>query len=153
MTCCGRSNPVREFKAIAGYIAENYPSAGKIVEVGVGKMPEVAMELQDLLPACEVIVTDVIKPPTLPERIKFVCDDVTKPNFRIYEGAALIYAMRPPPELQPYLLKVAQVAGADLLIKPLAAESVPLRGGKLINYRGATFYMFERRLMEDKLSF
>lgn len=143
MTCRGRSNPVREFRAIAGYIAENYPSAGKIVEVGVGRMPEVAMELQGLLPACEMIVTDVIKQSTLPERIKFICDDITKPNFHIYEGAALIYAIRPPPELQPYLLEVAQVAGADLLIKPLAAESMPLQGGKLINYRGVAFYMFK----------
>lgn len=143
MTCRGRSNPVREFRAIAGYIAENYPLAGKIVEVGVGWMPEVAMELQGMLPACEVIVTDVIKPSTLPERIKFICDDITKPNFRIYEGAALIYAIRPPPELQPYLLEVAQLVGANLIVKPLAAESMPLRGGELINYRGVAFYVFE----------
>lgn len=134
---------MQEFKAIANYIAEKYRSAGKIIEVGVGRVPGVAIELQRLLPACELIVTDVAEPPALPEQVKFVRDDITKPDLRIYEGAALIYAVRPPPELQPYLLEVARGVGADLLIKPLAGESMPLRGGTLINYQGIAFYVFE----------
>jgi len=136
---------LREFKAIAKYIAENYPSATKIVEVGVGKVPDVAIELQSLLPACEVIATDVAEPPELSGRVKFVCDDITEPNLSIYEGAALIYAVRPPPELQPYLFEVAREVGADLLIKPLAGESMPLKGGNLVNYRGVAFYMFKAK--------
>jgi len=134
---------VQEFRAIANYIAENYPTAGKIVEVGVGRMPDVAIELERLLPACEKIVTDVAEPPALSGQVKFLRDDITRPNLHVYEGAALIYAVRPPPELQPYLLKVAQGVGADLLIKPLAGESMALRGGKLINYQGTAFYVFE----------
>jgi len=133
---------MHEFRAIAGYIAENYPSATKIVEVGVGKVPDVAIELQRLLPACEVVVTDVVEPPELSGRVKFVRDDITEPNLSVYEGATLIYAVRPPPELQPHLLEVARDAGADLLIKPLAGESMPLRGGRLINYQGVAFYAF-----------
>jgi hypothetical protein len=136
---------LHEFKAIAKYIAENYPSATKIVEVGVGKVPDVAIELQGLLPACEVIVTDVAELPELSGRVKFVHDDITEPNLGIYEGAALIYSVRPPPELQPYLLEVARGVGADLLIKPLAGESMSLRGGNLINYRGVAFYMFKAK--------
>lgn len=136
---------MHEFKAIAKYIAENYPSATKIVEVGVGKVPDVAIELQGLLPACEVIVTDVAELPELSGRVKFVHDDITEPNLGIYEGAALIYSVRPPPELQPYLLEVARGVGADLLIKPLAGESMSLRGGNLINYRGVAFYMFKAK--------
>jgi len=136
---------LHEFKAIAKYIAENYPSATKIVEVGVGKVPDVAIELQGLLPACEVIVTDVVEPPELSERVKFVHDDITEPNLSVYEGATLIYAVRPPPELQPYLLEAAREVGADLLIKPLAGESMSLRGGNLINYRGVAFYTFRGR--------
>lgn len=132
-----------EFKAIARYIAESYPAATKIIEVGVGKMVDVALELSQLLPSCQVIVTDVVEPLALPERVEFLHDDITKPDMRLYEGAALIYAMRPPPELQPYLLKVAQGVGADLLIKPLAGESTPLKGGELINYQRATFYLFK----------
>jgi hypothetical protein len=134
---------VDEFKIIAKYIAESYPAAVKIIEVGVGKMADVALELSQLLPSCQVIVTDVVEPPALPERVKFLRDDITKPDVRLYEGAALVYAMRPPPELQPYLLKVAREVGADLLIKPLAGESAPLKGGELINYQRATFYLFK----------
>jgi hypothetical protein len=136
---------LHEFKAIAKYIAENYPLAKRIVEVGVGKVPDVAIELQELLPACEVIVTDVAESPELSGRVKFVRDDITEPNLSIYEGAALIYAVRPPPELQPYLLKVARGVGTDLLIKPLAGENMSLRGGELINYRGVAFYAFRGR--------
>jgi len=137
---------MHEFKAIARYIVENYPSATKIVEVGVGKVPDVATELQRLLPACEVVVTDVAEPPKLSGQVKFVRDDITEPNLSVYEGATLIYAVRPPPELQPHLLEVARDVGADLLIKPLAGESMPLRGGKLINYQGVAFYAFRGRL-------
>jgi len=133
---------LHELKAIAEYIAGNYPFAKKIVEVGVGKVPDVAIEVQRLLPKCEVIVTDVTKPPELSGRVKFVRDDITEPNLIIYECAALIYSVRPPPELQPYLLQVARKAGADLLIKPLASESMYLKGGNLINYQGVAFYVF-----------
>jgi hypothetical protein len=136
---------VQEFRAIANYIAENYSTAGKIVEVGVGRVPDVAIELQRLLPACEVIVTDVAEAPALPEQVKFVRDDITRPNLRIYEGAALIHAVRPPPELQPHLLKVAREVGADLLIKSLGGENMALRGGKLVNHQGIAFYMFMKK--------
>jgi uncharacterized UPF0146 family protein len=133
---------LHEFKAIAEYITEKYPSAKKIVEVGVGKVPDVSIELQRLLPKCEVIGTDVAEPPKLSGRVKFVRDDITESNSSIYKGAALIYSVRPPPELQPYLLQVARKAGAGLLIKPLASESISLRSGKLINYQGVAFYVF-----------
>jgi len=144
-TCRDKLVLMHEFRAIARYIAENYPSATKIVEVGVGKVPDVAIELQRLSPVCEVIVTDVAEPPELSGRVKFVRDDITEPNLGVYEGAALIYAVRPPPELQPHLLEVAREVGADLLIKPLAGESMPLRGGNLINYQGVAFRVFKAK--------
>lgn len=133
---------MHEFKAIAGYIAENYPYAKKIVEVGVGKIPDVAIEIQRLLPNCEVIVTDVLEPPELSGRVKFLRDDITEPNLSVYEGAVLIYSVRPPPELQPYLRGVARKVGADLLIKSLTGESISLKGGNLINSQGVAFYVF-----------
>jgi len=133
---------LHEFKAIAEYIAENYPFAKKIVEVGVGKVPDVAIELQRLLPKCEVIVTDVAESPELSGRVKFIRDDITEPNSSIYEGAALMYSVRPPPELQPYLHGVARKVSADLLIKPLASENISLKGN-LMNYQGVAFYVFK----------
>jgi uncharacterized UPF0146 family protein len=132
---------LHEFTAIAEYIAEKYPSAKKIVEVGVGKVPDVAIALERVLPNCEIIVTDVVEGTGLSGRVKFVRDDITEPNLGIYEGAMLIYSVRPPPELQPYLHRVARKVGADLLIKPLTGESMSLRGGKLINYHGVAFYV------------
>lgn len=134
---------MRELRIIARYIAENYPSA-KIVEIGIGHMPDIAIELKRLSPGCEVIVTDVKELAGLPESITFVCDDVTKPDLDVYRGAALIYAIRPPPELQPHLLKLARKVGAKLLVKPLAGESLALRGGKPVNYGGTSFYVYER---------
>lgn len=133
---------MREFKVIARYIAENYPSAAKIVEVGVGHVPDVAAELQQLLPQCAVVVTDVQKPAELPKAMSFARDDITKPNLWVYQDAALIYAIRPPPELQPHMLKVARKVGADLLIKPLASENT-LAGSKLVNYHGVAFHIFK----------
>lgn len=134
---------MREFKAIAKYIAENYPSATKIVEVGVGHVPEAAVELRQLLPQCTLIVTDIKRPAELPKSLTFACDDITKPNLRVYRDAALIYAIRPPPELQPYILEVARKVGADLLVKPLVAESMPLAGGELVNFEGVAFHVFK----------
>jgi len=134
---------MQEFRTIAEYVSKNYPSASKIVEVGVGRMPDVALWLSKMLSACQVVVTDVAEPPPLPGRVKFVRDDITEPNLSIYDGADLIYAIRPPPELHPYLMKVAQKVGADLLIKPLTGESMSLKGGKLVNYKHVAFYIFQ----------
>ena len=129
-------------RAIARYIAERYPRAKKVVEVGVGRAPGTAAELSRLLPSCRVVATDV-REVKVPAGVKFLQDDVTRPNLRVYKGASLIYSIHPPPELQPYLLKVARAVGADLLLKPLAGESVPVRGGKLVNYRRTAFYVIE----------
>ncbi len=132
---------MEELRAVARYIAENYGSAYKIVEVGVGRMPETARELRHLLPECQLVVTDIEKPEELPDGVNFYYDDVAKPNIQIYERADLIYSIRPPPELQPSLLRVARKVGADLLIKFIAGERV-LKGGKLINHEGVTFQVF-----------
>jgi uncharacterized UPF0146 family protein len=135
---------VEEFKILAEYIARHYPDAKKIVEVGVGKIPDAAVELSRLLPSCEVIVTDIAQPPELPSKIKFLRDDITNPNLQVYQGASLIYAIRPPPELNPYLLKVARAVNADLIIK-LTSDEAPPKGARLINYRGLALYSFKLR--------
>lgn len=134
---------MEELRAIARYIAENYWSARKIVEVGIGKISETARELRYLLPKCRLVATDIEKPEELPKGVEFLYDNVTEPNMKIYEGADLIYSIRPPSELQLSLLRVARKAGADLLIKSITGESL-LKGGKLINYQGITFQVFRR---------
>ncbi|MEA1904700.1 MAG: UPF0146 family protein [Candidatus Hadarchaeota archaeon] len=132
---------MEELRTIAGYIAENYGSAVRIVEVGVGKVPETVRELRRLLPKCQLVVTDIEEPEELPGGVKFVRDDVTVPNVQIYEGASLVYSIRPPSELQPSLFKIARKVGADLLIKSIAGEEA-LEGGGPVNYQGTTFHLF-----------
>lgn len=136
--------PMEELRKIASHISENYGPARKIVEVGIGKVSVVAAELQRLLPGCDLVVTDVEEPPELPAGARFVRGDITAPDLSVYEGADLIYAIRPPPELQPHLLRVAREVGADLLLK-LASDEEAAEGGKLVNYQGVTLHLFRSR--------
>lgn len=117
------------------YIAENYLSAGKIVEVGVGRQREVLEELAERLNAVVVGVDSR-------EIEGLVKDDIFKPEYRIYRGAELIYALRPEPELYPALKRIAHEVGSDLIVKPFSADpSLDLEGLELVNYKGECFYI------------
>ena len=69
-------------------------------------------------------------------------DDITNPNLDLYRDTDIIYSIRPPSELQPYLVKLALETGSQLIIKPLTNED--LNTGKvkmkLKNYKKASFY-------------
>ncbi len=117
------------------YIIKNYDSAVKIVEVGAGNFIEVALNLQKHL-KMDIIMTDI-----KPSHEGILQDDIVNPNLKIYKDASLIYSIRPPEELQPYIMKVAEVVGADLIIKPLSTDFInTYKKMKLINYRKAIFY-------------
>lgn len=121
---------------IADYIAENY--SGKVVEVGIGRFTAVAGLLAKR--GFEVVVTDVVKR-DVPEGCRFYLDDITNPKLQIYEGASLIYSLRPPPELFSAILKVSQKVGAECIIKPLYGDYME---GKVVNYKGVQFYLVRR---------
>ncbi|AIG97616.1 MULTISPECIES: UPF0146 family protein [Archaeoglobus] len=121
---------------IADYIAENY--RGKVVEVGIGRFTAVAELLARR--GFEVFATDVVER-RAPEGCRFYVDDVTKPNLKIYEGASLIYSLRPPPELFSAIVEVSRKVGADCLIKPLYGDYMEAR---IVNYKGAQFYLIRR---------
>ncbi|HTX61475.1 MAG TPA: UPF0146 family protein [Methanobacterium sp.] len=116
------------------YIQRNYGQASKIVEVGVGAFPDVALNLKEHL-KLNIVATD-IKPSTLITK-----DDICHPDLKIYKDAELIYSIRPPEELHPCLVNVAQKIGTDLIIKPLSTDTIN-SGEKfeLINYKKAAFY-------------
>lgn len=119
----------------AQYIIKNYKNANRIVEVGVGSLTKVALLLRKDLKA-DVIMTDV-----KPSHKGVIQDDITKPDLKIYKHSSLIYSVRPPQELQPYLMELALKVGADLIIKPLSSEIINTnKKMKLINYKKATFY-------------
>ena len=122
-----------KFKVLGEYIANNY--SGKVVEVGVGSYYEVAEYLKRR--GFKVITVDIS-----PKREETVKDDVLNPRIKIYEGASLIYSIRPPYEIQESIIKLAEKIGCDAIIVPLKSEII--EGGKLTTYRGVSFYVFRR---------
>ncbi len=123
---------------LAEYIAAKY--SGKVVEVCVGRYFDVALQLARL--GFDVYTVDKRKIQA-PPGVKFFVDDVTCPKMEIYEGASLIYSIRPPFELFEAIKKLARAVGADCIIKPLYGEHP---GGRLVNYKGLYFYVLESRI-------
>ena len=124
-----------DYKDFAEYILRHYRSM-PIVEVGIGTDFRVFKELKRH--NADIKAVD-INPPS-GDVIK---DDVLNPEMEIYRDAGLIYSIRPPPELVPYIEKIAKEAGADLVIRPLSTDGVPANG-KLQNYKSAIFYKINR---------
>lgn len=118
---------------LSEYISEKY--RGKVVEVGIGNFSAVA----ELLAANNfyVVATDIVKRQV--ENIEFHVDDIRNPELKIYEGASLVYSIRPPPEIVGDIVKVAKMVGADCIIKPLYGDYFD---GKLVNFKGLPFYLF-----------
>ena len=127
---------------IAGFIKKSYPPGSRIVEVGVGKHPEVAALLKGHF---EVICTDIFE--AGPENVTYVKDDIFTPDLAVYEGAPLIYSIRPPLDIQDSIASVAKKVGANLLIRPFSSERADLkkyfRNFKCINYKSAVFFLYD----------
>jgi len=119
------------------YIINNYADADKIVEVGTGKFYKVASILQNNLKT-SIVMTDI-----KPSCNKIIQDDICNPNLKIYKGSSLIYSVRPEPELQPCIIEVAEMVGADIIIKPFSTEFINSNKMKLVNYKKATFYIYK----------
>jgi uncharacterized protein len=109
-----------------GYIASHYLHA---VEVGIGKNTTAA----DMLARAGVLLrcTDV-KHLEHPAHLNFVRDDVFDPDPSLYEGADVIYAIRPAIEMVPPLMAIARMANSDLIVYHLGFE-VYENGGERID--------------------
>ena len=109
----------------------------KIAEIGVGKFSQIA----DILNEHENIT--IIKTDISPADATVIKDDITNPDMKLYEGTDIIYSVRPPSELQPYIADLSKKTGSLLIIKPLTNED--LNTGrvkmKLKNYKKASFYI------------
>lgn len=109
----------------------------KIAEVGVGRFSLIS----DILEAQDNIT--LIKTDINPADSTVIRDDITNPDLKLYEDVDIIYSIRPPSELQPYLVRLADEIGCQLVIKPLTNED--LNTGrvkmKLKNFRKASFYI------------
>ncbi|MEM3653943.1 MAG: UPF0146 family protein, partial [Candidatus Bathyarchaeia archaeon] len=88
-------------KDIVDFIVTNYKHAKKIVEVMIGNHPWIAIGIKKRLPNVELLVTDIDLEKLKDIKTKFpflkcISDDIMLPSLNLYEGADLIYAIRPP---------------------------------------------------------
>ena len=132
---------LRGAEDLAEFIGQNYQ--GRIVEVGAGHVPAVALQL--LARDLEVVLTD--KEERMLGSLRVEKDDIFAPRMALYQGASLIYSIRPPLELQIAMGDVAARVGADVLIRPLQDEVAELPGfaRRLINAGEARFYLFRAK--------
>lgn len=111
----------------------------KIAEIAVGKFNQVAQRLSE-----EENIT-IIKTDINPNDSSIIKDDITNPNVDLYKDVDIIYSIRPPSELQPYIVKLAQEIDSQLIIKPLTNEDLntPKVKMKLKNFKKASFYILK----------
>ncbi len=119
--------------ALVNYIAEKYLN---VAEIGIGRYPDVAYGL--VLKGINVIATDLY--PLNYKGVKFFVDDITEPDISIYDGAGLIYSIRPAPELVFYMKKLAKTIKADLIVKSLSSE---FHDGELKRNKSINFYLWD----------
>ncbi len=131
---------ISDYRDISEYIIKNYKN--KVIEVGVGSMPQVALELKDTM---EVIVTDINEQDYA--GVRFCRDDIFAPDMSIFSNATLIYSIRPPIDIQEAMARTAKKAGSDLLIRPFGNEKADLdrisSSCRLVNYKKARFYVYK----------
>ena len=125
---------------LAAFIARNY--SGRVVEVGVGYATEVAQGLQAR--GLDVVLTD--KEERLLGGLLVEKDDIFSPRLELYQGASLLYSIRPPLEIQLAMGLLALKLGADVLVRPLMDEVAQLQGftRRLVNSGEARFYLFSK---------
>lgn len=108
-----------------------------IAEIGVGKFNQV----YDFLNSKKNV--NIVKIDINPSDDEVVKDDITKPNENLYKNLDIIYSIRPPSEIQPYLVNLKKINNAKLIIKPLFNEDLNISKIKmnLKNYKKASFYI------------
>lgn len=113
-------------EAFAAFLGCLVPPTGRAVEIGVGHADTVVRRLRDRRPAARILVTDIDPRCLRTHRragLEAAADDVTTPDRRLYEGAALVYAHRCPPELVYHLGRLADDVGAHAAVTLLADDA------------------------------
>jgi uncharacterized protein len=103
-------------KCIGTYIAAHYDSA---VEIGIGRNTTAAEIIHQA--ARNIRCTD-IKKMISDSDLLLIADDVFEPDRMVYEGADVIYAIRPAIEMIPPMVALAKRVNADLLVYHLGFE-------------------------------
>lgn len=133
---------------IATYISQAYFYAKKIIELGIGFSPWVALNLRKLLPHTEIVVVD-----KNPEALKalrgygltLVRDDIFNPKLEYYFKSDLLYSIHPPLELIEPMKRLAELIKAPLTVKPLSEDSYlyGFHNWKIIRLSTCTLYRWE----------
>ena len=112
----------------------------KIVEIGAGKFQIISKNLSEN-ENIDIVMTDI---DSANENI--IKDDVFNPNMSIYNGADILFSIRPPAELQEAIMKIRDEVNATLIIKPLFNEDLNMKTKKmkLKNFNRASFYIYEK---------
>ncbi|WP_421078541.1 UPF0146 family protein [Methanothermococcus sp. Ax23] len=138
---------------VCDYIIKNYiknknnkknSESFKIIEIGIGYYFNVAKSLNNY-ENLNLIVIDANKDAiekAKKEGLNAFVDDIFNPKLDVYKDADLIYSIRPPRDLQPFILDICKKYNIPLLIKPLYGET-PISDLKLINYKGNALYMWD----------
>ena len=131
-------NDLEEF--ILKLAIENSEKTGKktkIVEIGAGKFQTISKNLSEN-ENIDIVMTDID-----PANENIIKDDVFNPNMSIYNGADILFSIRPPAELQEAIMKIRDEVNATLIIKPLFNEDLNMKTKKmkLKNYKSAYFYI------------
>jgi Uncharacterized protein conserved in archaea len=121
------------FRLIAEFIAREYPSPFKIVEVGVGRTPFTALLLKRLIKNLRMVVVDKdpgIISELMGSEVEAVVDDVLSPKIEIYQNTDLIYSIRPPFELFSAIERLGELVGCDIIIIPLLEDAYLARANQ-----------------------
>ncbi len=132
MENCGRVNHSHRYEGLVNYIAGRY---SQTVEIGIGHFPDVAFALLER--GVRVFATDIR--PFHYSGLKVIVDDITKPDISQYTGVELLYSLRPPPELVPYMVRLARTLSTDLIVRPLDSE---YSGGNVIRQGNTIFLLW-----------
>ena len=127
---------------IGTYIAARYDSA---IEVGIGETADAA---RIILSAGKRIRCTDIRHDLPVEGLSFSIDNVFDPDIRLYEGADVIYAIRPAIEMVPPLIALVRRVDADLLVYHLGFELWG-DGGEVIDC-GVPLHRYHRRQKPSK---
>lgn len=117
---------LRQAEDIATYISQIHPHARRIIELGVGFSPWVALTLRKLLPNAEIVVVDKNSEAleTLRDyKFTVINDDILNPKLEYYSKSDLLYSIHPPIELIEPMKNIAKLVKTPLLIKPLSEDS------------------------------
>ena len=129
-------------KCIGRHIAAGYARA---VEIGIGRNTDAA---EIVAGAGRLLRSTDVRTMPVPEHLAFAVDDIFSPDMSLYQGADVLYAIRPAIEMIPPLIALAQEVNADLVVYHLGFESYG-NGGETIDC-GVTLHRYYKRQNPSK---